>query len=182
MQEHLSSSVCLSTPPVFGLNSIFLSILRHDYYGGWIPVSYHPGGCYVLLCLLSLFFLKKNYCYSITVVCLFSPSLHPTPVTSLPHLHTPPWFCPCVLYSSSCNPLSSLSLLSLFFTKFVFSCNLHLNFLEQSGDRYGLLCGLFARALPECLQPWHRRKTSQYKTWVLPITSGSVVNWSEFAQ
>ena len=40
-------------------------------------------------------FLKNNfifYCYSITVVCLFSPSLHPTPVEppSLPHLHPPP--------------------------------------------------------------------------------------------
>ena len=43
-------------------------------------------------------------------MCLFSPSLHPTPAESpLPHLHPPPWFCPCVLYSSSCNPLSSLS-------------------------------------------------------------------------
>ena len=54
---------------------------------------------------------KNFYCYSITVVCLFSPSLHPTPAepTSLPHHHPPPWFCPCVLYSSSCNPLSSLS-------------------------------------------------------------------------
>ena len=53
------------------------------------------------------FFLKKIYCYSITVVCPFSPSLHPTPAkpTSLPHLHPPPWFCPCVLYSSSCNPV-----------------------------------------------------------------------------
>ena len=31
-------------------------------------------------------------CYSITVVCLFSPSLHPTPgePTSLPPLHPPP--------------------------------------------------------------------------------------------
>ena len=49
------------------------------------------------------------HCYSITVVGLFSPSLHPTPAepTSLPH--PPPWLCPCVLYSSSCNPLSSLS-------------------------------------------------------------------------
>ena len=45
------------------------------------------------------------YCYSITVVCLFSPSLHPTPAKppSLPHFHPPPWFCPYVLYSSSCN-------------------------------------------------------------------------------
>ena len=56
-----------------------------------------------------LFFFLNFYCYSIT--CLFSPSFHPTPAepTSLPHLHTPPWFCPCLLYSSSCNPLSSLS-------------------------------------------------------------------------
>ena len=51
------------------------------------------------------------YCYSITVACLFSPSLHPTRAehTSLPRLHPPPWFCPRVLYSSSCNPLSPLS-------------------------------------------------------------------------
>ena len=56
-------------------------------------------------------FFFNFYCYSITVVCLFSPSLHPTPAepTSLPHLHPPPWFCPCVLYSSSCNPLFPLS-------------------------------------------------------------------------
>ena len=51
------------------------------------------------------------YCYSITLVCLFSSSLHPTPAkpTSLPHLYPPPSFCPCVLYSSSCNLLSPLS-------------------------------------------------------------------------
>ena len=50
-------------------------------------------------------------CYLITVVCLFSPSLHPTPgePTSLPPLHPPPWICSCVLYSSSCNPLYPLS-------------------------------------------------------------------------
>ena len=58
-----------------------------------------------------LFILFFNfYGYSITVVCLFSPSLHPTPAepTSLPHLHPPSWFCPSVLYSSSCNPLLPL--------------------------------------------------------------------------
>ena len=33
----------------------------------------------------------------------------PNPPTSLPRLHPPPWFCPCVLYSSSCKPLSPLS-------------------------------------------------------------------------
>ena len=50
-------------------------------------------------------------CCSITVVCIFSPSLHPTRAkpTSLPHLHPPPWFCSCVLYSSSWKPLSRLS-------------------------------------------------------------------------
>ena len=51
------------------------------------------------------------YCYSITVVCIFSPYLLPTPAkpTCLPILHPPPWFCPCVLYSSSCKPFSPLS-------------------------------------------------------------------------
>ena len=58
-----------------------------------------------------IFFIFNFYCYSITVVCIFSPFLHPTPTkpTSLPHLYPPPWFCPCVLYSSSCKPLSPLS-------------------------------------------------------------------------
>ena len=53
---------------------------------------------------------KLFYC-SITVVCIFSPPLYPTPAKppSLPHLHPPPWFCPCVLYSSSCKPFSPLS-------------------------------------------------------------------------
>ena len=58
---------------------------------------------HVVLFLSSQFFLKnffKNF-YSVKIVCIFSPSLHPTPAnpTSLPHLHPPPWFCPCVLYS-----------------------------------------------------------------------------------
>ena len=59
----------------------------------------------------SFFLILIFDCYSITVVWLFSPSLHPTLAkpSSLPHFHPPPWFCPCVLYSSSCNPLSSLS-------------------------------------------------------------------------
>ena len=49
--------------------------------------------------------------YSVTIVCIFSPSLHPSPAnpTSLSHLYPPPRFCPCVLYSSSCRPLSPLS-------------------------------------------------------------------------
>ena len=57
------------------------------------------------------FFSFNFYCSSITVVCLFSPSLHPTPgePTSLPHPNPPPWFCPCVLYSSSWKPISPLT-------------------------------------------------------------------------
>ena len=57
------------------------------------------------------YFLKLLYCCSITIVCIFSPPLHPTPfkTTSLPCFFPPPWFCPCVLYSSSCKPLSPLS-------------------------------------------------------------------------
>ena len=64
---------------------------------------------YILFYSIYIFYFLNFYCYSTTVVCLFSPSLHPTPSepTSLPY--HPPWFCPCVLYSSSCNPLSSLS-------------------------------------------------------------------------
>ena len=59
----------------------------------------------IFFCNLFLYF------YSVTIVCIFSPSLHPTPAspTSLSHLYPPPWFCPCVLYSSSYRPLSPLS-------------------------------------------------------------------------
>ena len=52
------------------------------------------------------FFLKTIYYYSVTIVCMFSPSLHPTPAsaTSLSHLHPPPWFCPCVLHIAPIDP------------------------------------------------------------------------------
>ena len=58
-----------------------------------------------------IFLITFIYFYSVTIVCIFSPSLHPTPAspTFLPHLYPPPWFCPCVLYSSSNRPLSPLS-------------------------------------------------------------------------
>ena len=58
-----------------------------------------------------IFIYFNFYFYSVTIVCIFSPSLHPTPAspTSLPHLYPPPWFCPCVLYSSSYWPLSPRS-------------------------------------------------------------------------
>ena len=54
---------------------------------------------------------NSSFFFSVTIVCIFSPSLHPTSAspTSLPHPYPPPWLGPCVIYSSSCNPLSSLS-------------------------------------------------------------------------
>ena len=84
-------------------NKISCIRINQSYFGSTMTIH---NFCSVLFFLISIL-----YCYSITVVCLFSPSLHPTPgePPSLPHLDSPPWFCPCVLYSSSCNPLSSLS-------------------------------------------------------------------------
>ena len=75
----------------------------------WIKIL--EGYYKILQIFLDYSFFLNFYCYSITVVCLFSPSLHPTPAEppSLPHLHPPPWFCSWVLYSSSCNPLFPLS-------------------------------------------------------------------------
>ena len=74
-------------------------------------------GLFVVFCMkvnIYLFFFnffKLLFCCSITVVYIFSPPLPPTPAkpTSLPCFHPPPWFCPCVLYSSSWKPFSSLS-------------------------------------------------------------------------
>ena len=79
---------------------------------GWGPCRQSGDlgvGVALPLSIDSFFF--NFYCYSITVVCVFSPSLHPTPAesTSLPRLHPPPSFCPCVLYSSSCNPLKQMT-------------------------------------------------------------------------
>ena len=61
---------------------------------------------------ISFLIFKLFYCCSITVVCIFSPLLYPTPTkpTSLPCFHPPHWFCPCVLYSSSWKPFFPLSL------------------------------------------------------------------------
>ena len=66
--------------------------------------------CYFCLLLFSFCFqyYQLFYCCSITVVCIFSPPLYPT---SLPCFHLTPWFCPCVLYSSSWKPFSPLSIL-----------------------------------------------------------------------
>ena len=76
-------------------------------------ISTKIGNKVVMLSITYILFFWINYfiCCSITVVCIFSPPLPPTPAkpTSLPCFHPPPWFCPCVLYSSSRKPFSPLS-------------------------------------------------------------------------
>ena len=76
----------------------------------WEDWGFLPGVLFSVFAFFS-FLILIFYCYLITVVWLFSPPLHPTTVKplSLPHFHPPPWFCPCVFYSSSCNPLFPLS-------------------------------------------------------------------------
>ena len=80
---------------------------------------------FTLFYFIIFFILKLFYCCSITVVCIFSPSLPPTPAepTSLPCFYPPPWFSPCVLYSSSwksysplSSPLSPLTIVRLILT------------------------------------------------------------------
>ena len=52
-----------------------------------------------VLFIYFIYLLFIFYCCSITVVCIFSPPLHPTPAkpTSLPCLRPLLWFCPCPL-------------------------------------------------------------------------------------
>ena len=84
---------------------------------GFLPVSsslqwLHQPYTNTVLPFVWLNFLKLFYCCSITVVCIFSPPFYLTPAkpTSFPCFHPSPWFCPCVLYSSSWKPFSPLSL------------------------------------------------------------------------
>ena len=52
-------------------------------------------------CTINIFKIILLFNYS----CLHFPPTSATP-TSLPCFHPPPWFCPCVLYSSSWKPFS----------------------------------------------------------------------------
>ena len=86
-----------------------------------MPFS-HP----YFLSFVFYFYFKLLYYCSITVPFIFSLPLLPTPAkpTSLPCFHPPPWFCPCVLYSSSSwkpfspllPPPSPLAIVRLFLT------------------------------------------------------------------
>ena len=128
---HFFARNCLDLPTPFVEEAIFAPFYAPAYFVK-----------YFFSFFFSFFFFF--YCYSITVVCLFAPSLHPTPAepTSLPPLHPPSWFCPCVLYSSSCNPLSSLSpphsplaLVRLFFVHLVLGSRTErVRFLDSAGE------------------------------------------------
>ena len=58
--------------------------------------------------ILKIILLLFNYS---CLLFLSTPPPTPAKPTSLPCFHPPPWFCPCVLYSSSWKPFSPLSLL-----------------------------------------------------------------------
>ena len=73
-------------------------------------------GSFFFFMVYNLFFLfwKFIYLFLFSYNCmpfLPIPPPHPSRTTSLPHLCPPPWFCPCVLSSSSCRPLSPLLML-----------------------------------------------------------------------
>ena len=90
----------LKAPKWISVIYIFLMIQHFMIYFSYIYIYGHAFRHY------HFFFFKIFYCYSITIVCLFSASLHPTPAEppSLPHLHPSPWFGPCVLLYSLYRP------------------------------------------------------------------------------
>ena len=78
----------------------------------WLPFFFKFLNIYSFFFTIILFL--KKFLLLFNYSCMpFLPIPPPHPSQSyLPPpspLHPPPWFCPCVLYSSSCNPLSSLS-------------------------------------------------------------------------
>ena len=65
---------------------------------------------YLLSFLFFLFFLKFLLLFNYSCMPFLSiPPPHPSWIHLPRHFHQHPWFCPCVLYSSSCNPLFPLS-------------------------------------------------------------------------
>ena len=86
-----------------------------ETYKQSICQCHHDLNSYVLLTLCFLQFISVSaHLFLFFFLLLFNYScLHflpnPAKPTSIPHLHPPPWFCPCVLYSSSWKPLTPLS-------------------------------------------------------------------------
>ena len=122
--------------------------------------------------LAFIYFLKFLLLFNYS--CLhFSPSLHTTPAkpTSLPHPHPPPWFCPCVLYSSSWKPLSPL----VFFDKETYDklCkklpNYKLITPAVVSERLKIRGSLARAALQELLSKGHIKLVSKHRAKVICI-------------
>ena len=68
--------------------SIFYSVLNIPLFILYLPIC----TSFFLRVFEFYYFILFYFIYSVTIVCIFSPSLHPTPAspTSLPHLYPPP--------------------------------------------------------------------------------------------
>ena len=87
--------------------------------------------------------------YSVTIVCIFSPSLHPTPAspTSFPHLYPPPWF-------------------KIFFNLLIFR--------ERGGDNIHLLPHPFMHPLVDsCMCPNQGMESTNLVCW-----NDALTNWA----
>ena len=91
-QHTMNSSKPFWWPSLFAVNSQSAAHLVERPAPSWAPKRPVSLSSFIFLILIF-------YCYSITVVWLFSPSLHPTPAKppSFPHFHPPPWFCPFIV-------------------------------------------------------------------------------------
>ena len=92
---HYRISTCfLSVSFTFTYMNITLNTLCHSFY---LCLSPFPDG------KLSFIYLFKLFYYCSISVCIYFPPLPPTSAKpiSLSCFHSPPWFCSCVLYSSS---------------------------------------------------------------------------------
>ena len=92
----------------FLYSGVHISIIIH-WFKNYIN-NYHPFTFDLLHNFFSVF-LHFNFLLLFNYSCVsFLPIPPPQPSwTPLPHPPPPPWFCPCVLYISSCNPLFPLS-------------------------------------------------------------------------
>ena len=73
-------SVFMPAPGCFFLSLVFIQIMYcFILLFSQIPHSTLPCSNSIFFCISFFSIFKIFYCYSITVVCLFSPCLHPTP-------------------------------------------------------------------------------------------------------
>ena len=85
------------------------TVLGTGHWGDGTEMKFAP--IFYLFLFIFIFLIFKIFIVIQLQLSAFSPHPYPTPAkpTSLPCLHPPPWFYPCVLYNSSCKLLSPLS-------------------------------------------------------------------------